>query len=114
MNMPLSSILAILFENLRPLLWPLAVILAVEMLVFWRLARGTRPLPVGRGLSLAAVFGLAAAVATFLLAPGLTQADFRALSGWLDWGFLAFISLAAGVVATLIAWPLAMWWRQRA
>jgi hypothetical protein len=113
MNMPLTSILAILTENLRPFFWPLLVLLALELVVLIRLWAGPRPLHLGRGLGPALLLGTVVAVAVFALAPSLTQADFSALSGWLDWGFLSLAALGAGVIAALLAWPFAVWWRLR-
>lgn len=111
MNMSLSSLFAILFENLRPFFWPLAVLLLLELAVLIRLWMGPRPLPLRRGMALALPIGALAAIAVFALAPAITQADFGALSGWLDWGFLTMMALGAGVLVTFLAWPWAVWWR---
>ncbi|MDW8479153.1 MAG: hypothetical protein RML12_04020 [Xanthomonadales bacterium] len=113
MNMPWSSLLAILLENLRPLAWPFAGLLVLEVAILLRLWTAPRPLPIIRGIAPAAVVGLLVALAVFLLTPGFTQADFSALSGWLDWGSLTLLAFGSGLLAMLYAWPWAVWWRLR-
>lgn len=77
--------------------------LAFSLLGWVMVWRG--PACLGRGLKRAFVAGVVAALAAFVLLPGMVQSSFSELRYWLDWAALAGFSVAIGGVIGALLWP---------
>ena len=96
---------AVLLELLRPFLWlilALALAEATALFLLWR--RGNNAWK--SGLQPAIFLGALVMVIAVFAGPWLTSAGFSDLVGLLDWFALLAGSLAAGLLAALLFWPL--------
>ncbi|MFW5815766.1 MAG: hypothetical protein ACOCVP_02820 [Wenzhouxiangella sp.] len=104
MAFSIVGILSVLLEVIRPLLPLLIAVIVVDfILLLLALRRGT--LVTSGAIRLAVIVGAIAAVATFFLAPALTNSSFANLSGALDYLSLIGGALGVGVLFALFTWP---------
>ncbi|TVS11123.1 MAG: hypothetical protein EA419_09010 [Wenzhouxiangella sp.] len=104
MAFSIYGILSVLLEVIRPLLPILIAVLVIDaILLVIALKRGT--LVTAGAIRLAALFGGAAAVLTFFIAPAFTSSSFANLAGVLDYLSLVGGALGVGVVVALLTWP---------
>ncbi|MGY6630857.1 MAG: DUF5368 family protein [Wenzhouxiangella sp.] len=105
MAFSLFGILAVILEAIRPFLWLIAVIVVIELLVLFRvLGRGGHAWR--KTFRPALLLGGIVMVAAVFIGPWLTSAGFADLVGLLDWLSLLGGSIAAGVAAALLSWPV--------
>ncbi|MGY6587224.1 MAG: DUF5368 family protein [Wenzhouxiangella sp.] len=105
MAFSLFGILAVILEAIRPFLWLIAAVVVIELLVLFRLL-GRRGHAWRKALRPALLLGGVVMVVAVFIGPWLTSAGFADLVGLLDWLSLIGGSIAAGLVAALLFWPV--------
>ena len=105
MAFSLFGILAVILEAIRPFLWLIAAVVVLELLVVFRLL-GRRGHAWRKSLRPALLLGGLVMVLAIFIGPWLTSAGFADLVGLLDWLSLLGGSVAAGLLAALLFWPV--------
>lgn len=94
----------VMFWELALLNLPVVLPALAFSLLGWAMVwRG--PACLGGGLKRAFVAGVVAALAAFVLLPGMVQSSFSELRYWLDWAALAGFSVAIGGLIGALLWP---------
>lgn len=107
-QMSLMMALSVVWEAFG-LLIPLVALVALVDLALFVLAVRRRPAGWRRSVPISLGLGLLAFLAALIALPGVTAAGFADLSGLLDYGILAAVSLGLGLGLAALALPPLHW-----
>ncbi|MEX0373906.1 DUF5368 family protein [Spiribacter pallidus] len=105
MEFSIFGILAVVLELFRPLLLPMGLVVAADLLLFGAVIGRHRRLNLRAGVRTSLIIGAVAAAATAFYLPAWTGADLSQLSSMIDYAGIIGGAIGVGVAIGLLSYP---------
>jgi len=105
MEFSILGILSVVLELFRPILLPLAIVIALDLLLFARVLRRHNQLNVNAGIKRALGLGAIVGVATALYLPAWTGSSLAQLQSVIDYIAIIGGGIGVGVAVGILAYP---------
>ncbi len=114
MEFSIIGILAVVLELFRPLLLPLGMIIAIDVIALAIIVRGQQRFNIRGGIRSAALIGAVVALGAVLYLPRWTGSSLAQLESFIDYLGVLGGGIGVGVAVALLLYPLLQLTRRKA